>query len=88
MATTKLEQQLLEKINNLREKYQNTTYSLGQILIQREEINDELKRLKAQEDALIRLYSDTKKEEDAIIEELLKKYGEGSLDMKNGTYTT
>jgi hypothetical protein len=82
----KIETQLLDRIKSLRDNFQNITFKFGQVQIERIDIEKLIAKINADEAALVRLYDESKTAEDKITDELISKYGEGSLDLNTGTY--
>jgi len=70
----------LEKISLIKEKYDNITLRMGQVVF-------ELKNLELEESELHVHFEKTRKEEVDFAQELNDKYGKGTLDISTGIFT-
>jgi hypothetical protein len=77
--------ELLE-VRSLQEKFQQNIYAFGQLYLQKIQVEKTQQSLKEQQSTLETGWSDLQKSESELIEKLLKKYGEGALDLKAGTF--
>jgi hypothetical protein len=76
----------LAEVKMLQEKFQHKIFQIGQLTIQKMETASTMKHLSEQEIKLEDEWNTLKKMENELIEKLLSKYGEGSLDMREGTF--
>jgi len=79
------EGELLE-VRTLQDKYQQSIFNMGQNTLRRLEAKEMVKFVEDEEVRLSEEFKGLKQSENALIETLLKKYGEGSLDLKVGTF--
>ncbi len=79
-ATLKFSDQELDAIKTLQGKFQEKMIFFGQIAIQRLNLEETETRLKHEYVAL-------QKQEEDLLTQLTKKYGEGNLNIKDGTFT-
>ena len=77
---TKLTEQEINNVSAILETYQQITSQLGQIKIQRFNLDQLEKQLEAE-------YFETQTKEKNQMEELEKKYGQGILDLNTKTFT-
>jgi hypothetical protein len=76
----------LSEVRVLQDKYQQNIFQLGQNTLRKLEAEEALKSTDDGEKKLYEEFKTLRKSENTIIDTLLKKYGEGSLDLKAGTF--
>ena len=77
----------LEKLKELRVKYDSVSYTLGQLRIEQELLNDQVVRLKEVETQLITDYRNLQADEKTIADEISNKYGQGQINIETGEFT-
>ena len=85
---TKLSDQELKQIQDLRTKYATLTAQLGQLKVEQIIINDQVNRLSELEEKFTKEYLNIQIEEEQFAESITKKYGEGEIDVESGLFTT
>ena len=90
----KLTEEELTKIKGLRQRYQQKIYTLGQIQIERfglledkRLIENSLDRLTTSENSIKKEYLDIQSEEETLLVIIKNKYGEGSINVTDGSFT-
>ena len=78
----------LVEVRALQEKFQQRMFQLGQNTLQRLQATATLKHANEQEAKLGEEWVALQKEENQLIDKLLAKYGEGSLDLNAGTFVS
>jgi hypothetical protein len=68
------------------QKYQEKTVKLGQLSLDRFVIEDRLSRIKEIENSLKEEFIEIQKIERSFLDTVTGKYGEGALDIANGTF--
>ena len=76
----------LAEVRMLQEKFQQKVFQIGQLTLQRKQMELSLKNVNEQEAKALDEWTGLQKMENELIDKLLKKYGEGSLDMANGVF--
>lgn len=76
----KFTEEEIKELRDLQSEYQKVIYSWGQIQI-------EHKLLKVKEDEVESIYNSLAQKEKVLIDSLNKKYGDGTLNLENGTFT-
>ena len=84
---TKLSDQELKQIQDLRTKYATLTAQLGQLKVEQIIINDQVHRLSELEEKFTKEYLNIQIEEEQFAESITKKYGEGEIDVESGLFT-
>jgi hypothetical protein len=76
----------ITEITNLGTKYQQIIFKFGELYMERMEIDAAFKKMSETEKQLRLDYGNIEKEEQSILDKLTTKYGEGSLNLDNGTF--
>lgn len=86
--TVKLTEDELTKFKEISETYQQVIMKFGEFHLEKMELQKLAEKLESKESDLTKLYMDTQDAEKIHIDSILKKYGEGSLSLKDGTFTS
>lgn len=86
--TVKMTDVELVEVRALQEKFQQKMFQLGQNTLQKLQAAATLKFATEQETKLGDEWVALQKEENQLIDKLLAKYGEGSLDLNAGTFVS
>ncbi len=76
----------MKKIKEFQESYVTIQQSLGQISISELRLNQQLKALGESEVELKNKFVEVQQDEKSFIEEITKKYGDGTLDPNSGQF--
>lgn len=76
----KFTDQEIVELKDLQSEYQKVIYSWGQLQIER-------KILDAKEEEINSIYDSLSQKEKALMDSLNQKYGNGTLNLENGTFT-
>lgn len=76
----------LAEVRMLQEKFQQKIFQLGKLLLQKKQMEAASKTLAEEEVKTWDEWSGLQKMENELMDKLLKKYGEGSLDVVAGTF--
>lgn len=76
----KFTDQELNDLKTLQSEYQKVIYSWGQLQIEK-------RILKTKEEEIDSIYSSLNRKEKDLLDSLNQKYGDGSLNLENGTFT-
>ena len=89
MATTKkIEKEDLESINNIRAEYSDNSMNLGLVTVDEYNINLQLDQINAAKKQLFDGLESLKKQEFELIDKLKEKYGDGQINIDEGTFTS
>jgi len=83
----KITQQELDKINSIRTSYETITVEMGQLEIETLDLQERLKDIETAKSKLVERLRATQVDENATINQITQKYGEGKLNLKDGTFT-
>lgn len=76
----------LAEVRMLQEKFQEKVFQLGQLYLQKMQVESSIKAVTDQETKLRDDWTNLQKMENEMVEKLLQKYGEGALDLKAGLF--
>ena len=85
--TIKITETELQTIKKIGEDYRNTVLQFGELHLERIEIEKVVESLNSKQIQLENTIQELKKAEQSAINSILDKYGEGSLNIKDGTFT-
>ena len=87
MADTKFSQEEMDKIKDVQSSYLGVQQAFGQLEVNRIRLEQQLDATQQASVELRDKFTETQQDEQKFIEELNKKYGDGSLDLESGTFT-
>jgi hypothetical protein len=82
----KLTDEELVQLNELKNDIQKTIFSLGELYLEKMELDSIIKTMSEKETELRNGMQSTKKKESEFIDKILDKYGEGSLNLADGVF--
>jgi len=77
----------IQEISKLQNRYQTAIFQLGELQIRKYSVEQELGNIKSVESKLQDEYLKIQQDESLLLKNLSDKYGEGSLNIKTGTFT-
>jgi hypothetical protein len=82
----KFTDQEMQSIAQLQNDYQQHIFTLGQIDLEKTDLEQQLQDLLTKRTEVFNNWKKTQKEEDNLLNALSQKYGDGSLNLKDGTF--
>jgi hypothetical protein len=76
----------LQAIAKLQTDYQQNIYMLGQIDLEKTDLEQQLQELQTKRTEIFENWKKTQQEESNLLNSLSQKYGDGSLNLKDGTF--
>lgn len=73
-------------IAKLQNDYQQSIYMLGQIDLEKTDLEQQLKDLNTRRNEIFENWKKTQQDENNLLSNLSQKYGDGSLSLKDGTF--
>ena len=73
-------------IAKLQNDYQQSIYMLGQIDLEKTDLEQQLKDLNTRRNEIFENRKKTQQDENNLLSTLSQKYGDGSLSLKDGTF--
>ena len=83
---TKFTDEEMQEIAGLQAKYQQKIFELGQLQLQEIDLEQTKKLLADKKTELLDNWKTVQKEEETLLNKLASKYGNGSLNLKDGTF--
>jgi hypothetical protein len=83
---TKFTEQEMQSIAQLQNDYQQHIFSLGQIDLEKTDLEQQLQELLAKRTEIFNDWKKTQQDENNLLSTLSQKYGDGSLNLKDGTF--
>jgi hypothetical protein len=85
--TRKLDKEHLEEIQSIRDSFARNTNILGNIAIETHVLETQLEQLKQEHAKYIQEFDQLQQAESALIEKMRARYGEGQINIADGTFT-
>ena len=82
----KITEDELNSVRTLQVKFQEKLFQFGRLYLEKMSVEATIKSITERETQLQDSWKDLQKQENDTIEAILKKYGEGSLDVKEGVF--
>ncbi len=82
----KFTEQEMQAIAQLQNDYQQHIFSLGQIELEKTDLEQQLQELLAKRTEVFNNWKKTQQDENNLLSTLSQKYGDGSLSLKDGTF--
>jgi predicted nuclease with TOPRIM domain len=76
----------MQSIAKLQSDYQQSIYTLGQLELEKTDLEQQLQDLKNKRTEIFENWKKLQQEESDILNSLSQKYGDGSLNLKDGTF--
>ena len=86
MATRKLDKQDLDQLTELQSKFQPLMSSIASNAIDFELATEQLELIKGEKTMLIEQFKELRKNENDLLTALKEKYGEGEINLTDGTF--
>jgi len=83
---TKFTEQEMQEIAIVQSKYQQKIFELGQLQLEEIELEQTKTELTDRRTAILAEWKDIQKLEEGLLNNLATKYGDGSLNLKDGTF--
>lgn len=85
--TIKFTDEEMQSIAKLQNEYQQNIYALGQLDLEKTNLEQQLEQVTEQRNSIYENWKELQKQESDLLNNLSQKYGDGSLNLKNGTFT-
>lgn len=83
----KISTEELTEFNVLKEEIQKNIFEFGELYLEKMELDSFFKTLSEKESKLRNKTTEFKTRESELMDKILKKYGEGALNIVTGTFT-
>lgn len=85
--TVKFTQEEMTEISALQRRYQEKVFQLGQIKLDEISLEDAVSELEKKKNEVLDQWKQLQVNEQELLKKLADKYGDGSLSLKDGTFT-
>jgi len=82
----KLDKSHIESIRELRQNFANNANAVGNVTIEREFLKEQLEQIEHESKKYLQEFKDLKQQEEALFAELKKRYGDGQINIEEGTF--
>lgn len=86
--TKKLDKEHLDAIQDLQQQFAQNANWLGAVSIDLKLIEVQQKSIQARQEELFHQFESLREKEQELLSELRERYGEGEIDIVNGTFTS
>jgi len=83
----KLDKEHLDEIQTLQEAFARNANVLGNITIETYAVKQQLAQLEAEQTKYLEEFERLRQEESALIDKMRERYGEGQINIAQGTFT-
>ena len=87
MTAKKLDKEHVDSITNLREQFQQNTLEIGSVSIELQFLETQKSSLEQRKTTLMNQFVQLREQETALIDSLKERYGDGSINITDGTFT-
>jgi tRNA uridine 5-carbamoylmethylation protein Kti12 len=85
--TRKLDKEHLEEIQSIREQFAQNANILGNIAIETHFLEKQLEQIKQEHSKYIQDFERLQQQESELVEKMRARYGEGQINIADGTFT-
>jgi predicted transcriptional regulator len=85
--TRKLDKEHLDALQQLRNSFAENANNLGSVSLEQIAINRRLEFLNAEQDKLYSEFESLRKQEQELLEKMRERYGDGQINLAEGTFT-
>jgi hypothetical protein len=88
METKKIDMVDMESIKTIRNKFNEVSTNLGYVSVDEYNATQQLNEIASYKEQLFTSLDELKKEEQTIFDQLKEKYGDGQINIEEGTFTS
>lgn len=85
--TRKLDKEHVDQIMELRDAFAKNSQTLGNIYLEEYAIKQRLELLESERAKYVQQFAELQKQEQSLIETMRERYGDGEINIQNGTFT-
>jgi predicted transcriptional regulator len=85
--TRKLDKEHLDEIQALRDAFSANSQTLGNLYIEEFSLQQQLQQLTEQRTKFMKQFVDLRKQEEELLEKMRNRYGDGQINIAQGTFT-
>ena len=87
MKTKKIDTTDMDSINKVRNQFNEVSMNIGMVSVDEYTVTQQLKEIVKVKEELFSSLDDLKKEEQKLFGQLKEKYGDGQINIEEGTFT-
>jgi hypothetical protein len=85
--TRKIDKEHLDEIQALRDAFTQNSQLLGNLYIEEFSLQQQLRQIDAQREEQMKWFVDLRKQEEELLEKMRNRYGDGQINIAQGTFT-
>ena len=85
--TRKLDKEHVDPIMELRDAFAKNSQTLGNIYLEEYAVKQRLELLESERAKYVQQFAELQKQEQSLIETMRERYGDGEINIQNGTFT-
>ena len=85
--TRKLDKEHVDEITQLRDSFAKNSQTLGNIYLEEYSLKQRFDMLDAERSKYVQQFSDLQKQEQELLEKMRERYGDGEINIAQGTFT-
>jgi hypothetical protein len=85
--TRKLDKEHLDEIQALRDAFAQNSQTLGNLYIEEFSLQQQLRQIDTQREEQMKRFVDLRKQEEDLLEKMRNRYGDGQINIAQGTFT-
>lgn len=85
--TRKLDKEHVDQIMELRDAFAKNSQTLGNIYLEEYAVKQRLELLESERAKYVQQFAELQKQEQSLIETMRERYGDGEINIQNGTFT-
>ena len=85
--TRKLDKEHLDEIMQLRDEFAKNSQTLGNIFLEEYSLKQRFDMLDAERLKYVQQFAELQKQEQLLLEKMRDRYGDGEINIANGTFT-
>ncbi len=87
MKSKKLAKADIESITNVQGQFTECTNSLGLLQIDEKTLSNQLLMIEEKKNEIFNKFDELRKQEQELVQSLQEKYGQGQINLQEGTFT-
>ena len=88
METKKIDTTDMDSINKVRNQFNEVSMNIGMVSVDEYTVTQQLNEINKVKDQLFTSLEDLKKQEQELFDQLKEKYGDGQINIEEGTFTS
>jgi len=86
-VTKKLDKEHMDEIQTLRDAFAKNSQALGNIYLEEYAVKQRIELLESERAKYVQHFSELQKQEQELLEKMRERYGDGEINIAQGTFT-